>query len=74
MTTKELIDEIISLPFEERAILADTLLRSLNPVNEENDKKWAAEAKRRLKELRSGSVKAKDGEDVFDQIWKRFER
>ena len=56
--TQDLIDEAISLPIEERAILVDSLLRSMNPLNEENDQKWALEAKRRLEELRSGKVKA----------------
>lgn len=72
--TQDLIDEAISLPIEERALLVDSLLRSMNPLNEENDQKWALEAKRRLEELRSGKVKAIPGEEVFKKIWKRLEK
>lgn len=72
--TQDLIDEAVSLPIEERALLVDTLLRSMNPKNEDNDRKWASEAKVRLEELRSGKVKPVPGEVVFRKIWKRFEK
>jgi len=72
MKTKELIAEAISLPVEERAMVVDSILRSLNPPDSVIDKKWAAIAKRLIKELRSGEVKAVPGEDVFSRIWKRF--
>jgi len=74
MNTKELIDEVVSLPVEERARIVDSLLRSLNQPESEIDKQWAAVAKRRLTELRSGSVDAIPGQDVFDEIWKRFDK
>jgi len=73
MNTKKIIDEAVSLPVEERALIVDSLLRSLNPPESEIDKKWAAIAKRRLAELRSGSVKTVRGEEVFEKIWKRFD-
>jgi putative addiction module component (TIGR02574 family) len=72
--TKDLIDEVVSLPIEERAILIDSLLRSINPMNEENDRKWAAEAKRRLNDLHAGIIKPIEGEEVFKKVWKRFEK
>ncbi len=72
MKTKDLIAEAISLPVEERALLIDLLLRSLNPPESEIDKKWAAVAKQRLKELRSGEVTAVPGDEVFKRIWQRF--
>ena len=74
MNTKQLIDEAISLPVEERVLVVDSLLRSLNQPESEIDKKWANEAKRRLAELRSGSVGAISGEDVFGKVWRRFEK
>ena len=72
--TQDLIDEAISLPIEERALLVDLLLRSMNPSDEESDKKWAAEAKKSLEDLRSGKVKPISGEEVFKKIWKRFDK
>lgn len=73
MTVKELIEEVISLPVEERAIVADSILRSLNPPESEIDREWAKVAQRRLAELRSGEVKPVPGEQVFARVWKRFE-
>ena len=70
--TKEIIKEAESLPVEERVIVVDSLLRTLNPPNPEYDRKWAEVAKRRLKELRSGRVKAVPGAQVFARIRERF--
>ncbi len=72
MTTKELIAEAVSLPVEERAIVADSILRSLNAPESDIDRKWVAVAQRRLGELRSGQVKPIPGEQVFARVWKRF--
>ncbi len=72
MKTKDLIAEVISLPVEERAMVVDSLLKSLNAPESDIDKKWAAVAKQRLKELRSGEVKAIPGDEVFKKIWKRY--
>jgi len=74
MSPKELIEEIISLPVEERAVVLDSILRSLNPPNATIDRKWAEVAKRRLADLQSGHVKPISGNKVFDKIWKRFSK
>lgn len=74
MNTKQLIDKAVSLPVEKRALVIDSLLRSLNQPESEIDKIWAKEAKRRLNELRSGRVKAIPGEEVFKKVWDRFEK
>ncbi len=72
MRTQELIAEAISLPVDERSIIVDSLLKSLNPPESDIDKKWAAVAKQRLTELRSGESKAIPGDEVFNKIWNRF--
>jgi putative addiction module component (TIGR02574 family) len=72
MNAKEVIDEAISLPVEERALIADSLLRSLNRPEKEMDKEWTGVARRRLDEIRSGTVKCVAGDAVFERIWKRF--
>ncbi len=69
MNIKDLIDEAEALPVEERALVVDSLLRSLNPPESRIDEKWASVAQKRLKEIRSGSVEAVPGEDVFARIW-----
>ena len=74
MNTKELIDEVVSLPVEERAAVADSLLQSLNQPETEIDKEWAIVAQKRLSELRAGTVKAVPGEQVFERIKQRFDQ
>ena len=73
MKIKDLINEAESLPVEQRAMMIDSLLRSLNPPEAEIDKKWAIVARERLEEIRSGAVAAVPGEQVFEKIWKSFE-
>lgn len=72
MTTKELIEEALSLPVEERALVADSLLRSLNTPEISIDAQWAEVAKKRLQELRSGAVKPIPGDEVFAKALARF--
>ena len=69
---KEIIREAESLPAEERALVVDSLLRTLNPTDPEIDRKWTEVAKRRLKDLRSGRVVPIEGIQVFARIRKRF--
>src|SRR4030042_5812570 len=71
---KEIIQEAESLPVEERAMLIDSLLRSLNQPSIEIDREWVKVAKRRLAELRSGAVKPIPGNEVFAKIPERFEK
>jgi putative addiction module component (TIGR02574 family) len=70
--TDDLIAEATSLPVEDRALIADCILKSLNPPQSDIDQKWAAAAERRLAELRSGQVQSVPGNEVFARIWKRF--
>ena len=72
MKTKKLIEEALSLPVEERVLIADTLLKSLNMPDTNIDAKWAEVAKRRLRELRSGKVKPIPGDEVFLEILGRL--
>jgi hypothetical protein len=72
MKTKDIISEAISLPVEERTMVVDSILRSLNPTETEIDKKWAQKAKLRLKELRLGEKKSIPGDEVFNKIWNRY--
>ena len=71
---KEIIQEAESLPVEERAIVIDSLLQSLNPPSTEIDREWVKVARRRLAELRSGAVKSIPGNEVFAKIRERFEK
>lgn len=75
MNSKKMIEEITALPVEERVMIIDSLLRSLNQPESEIDKKWITTAQQRLMEMRSGAAGAAiPGNEVFDRIWQRFEK
>lgn len=69
---QKIIQEVQSLPVEQRALIVDSLLRSLNQPDPMFDAQWITVAKRRLDELRSGQVKPVPGEEVFARVRKRF--
>lgn len=70
--TADIIREAESLPVEERVLVVDSLLRSLNAPEPERDLKWAEIARRRLEELRAGRVQAIPGDEVFAKILQRY--
>ena len=70
--TKEIIEEASALPVEDRATVVDSLLRSLNTPDSENDLAWLNVAKRRLEEIRSGRIKSVPGHQVFTKISERL--
>lgn len=72
MKTEDLIEEALSLPVEERARVADLILQSMNPPDPSVEEKWAAEIRRRIEEVESGKVKMIPGDEVFEEIRKRF--
>ena len=72
--TEDIIKEATSLPIEERIIVVDSLLRTLNMPDPDIDKEWAVVAKRRLVELRSGHVNSVPGDQIFARIRERFGR
>ncbi len=72
VSMKEIIEQAECLPFEERAYVVDSLLKTLNHPDPEIDGKWAETATRRLNELRSGRVKPVPAEEVFAKARERF--
>jgi len=68
----EIIQEASALPVEERAIIVDSLLRSLNVPDRGIEKEWISVAHHRLEELRTGAVKGIPGDEVFAKLRKRF--
>ena len=71
-STLEIIHEAEALPVEERTMVVDSLLRSLNRPDETVDKKWIEVAQRRMEELRSGKVQGVPAEEVFARIQQQF--
>ena len=67
-STERLIDEVLSLPIEERAVVADHLLKSMNPADPETDRKWLEVAKTRLRELEAGETEGIPGDEILKNI------
>lgn len=54
---EKLTEEILALPTEARALLADRLVESLDPLTDESIRSaWASEALRRRDEVRAGTA------------------
>ncbi|MBU0701916.1 addiction module protein [bacterium] len=63
----------MSLPSDMRTALVDRLLESLNVPTQRNvDRLWAEEAERRIEEVHSGKVDTIPGNQVFEDIRRRF--
>lgn len=69
LTFEQLTAEALQLPVESRALLADTLVESLDSAElDEIQRLWTAEAIRRRDEVRSGRVQSIPGEQVLDEV------
>jgi len=70
--TKEIIEQVASLPVEDRVLVVDSLLRTLNQPDPEIDRRWAEKAARRLAELRAGRTKPIPAEEVLGKARRRL--
>ena len=68
----EIIEEAERLSVEERVMVIDSLLRTINPPLADVESEWMKVAQRRLAERRSGQVGAVPGSEVFARISGRF--
>jgi hypothetical protein len=69
MTVEQLTEEALALPSEARALLADRLVESLDPVEDERFRRiWADEALRRRDEVRTGKVKTIPGDEAMARV------
>lgn len=71
-STLELVSMVESLPIEVKALLVEKLLASMYPNQKEIDDLWKIEAQRRVEEVRSGAVVPIPGDEVFEEVRKRF--
>lgn len=70
-TLQDVLAEALSLDVQERAVLAERLLASLDELGEEEaERLWAEEAARRLEEYRAGRAEAVPADEVFAQAQK----
>ena len=59
------------MPPDERFIVVEGLLRSLDLPDQKVDDIWAEEAERRMEEIRQGKVQPLDGESVMRELRSR---
>jgi hypothetical protein len=72
LSTDEIIHEAECLPVEERALVVDSLLRSLNQPDVAIDNKWVEVVRRRSEQLRSGQLQGISSEAVLARLHARF--
>jgi len=72
MKTSDIISELANLPVDERALIADSLLQTLNATQPEIEEAWLKLAQQRLTEISDGSVETLSAEVVFADIDKRL--
>ena len=70
---EDLISIIESLPVDVKIQLADNLLNSLYPKNDEIDKYWIEEAEKRVKELKEGKIKTIPSNKVLTDLKKKYD-
>jgi putative addiction module component (TIGR02574 family) len=69
MSVEQITDEVMALPSEARALLADRLVESLDPAEDGYiHRLWVTETRRRLDDVRSGRVKTIPGEEALAQV------
>ncbi|HEY3901796.1 MAG TPA: addiction module protein [Chthoniobacter sp.] len=73
-TIDQLTHEALGLNESERALLAQTLLESLEPAEEGVEEAWAIEVGRRLERVRTGEAQGRSAEEVFRDIRARHSR
>ncbi|HXI84165.1 MAG TPA: addiction module protein [Verrucomicrobiae bacterium] len=73
MGIDQLIQEILRLPRETRALLVEKLLKSLDSREDFYiSPAWRQEIRRRRDELESGAVKPVPADEVFKKLAERF--
>ena len=65
MRVAMMVKQIENYPVEDRVMMADAIIASLNGVRPEYEEAWADVAELRLAELRLGKVKGVAGSEVF---------
>lgn len=68
MSGQEIIEQVVALTPEERFLVVEGILESLDAPDKAIDAVWAQEAERRLKAYRNGKLEGIPMEDVFGDM------
>ncbi|MBI2798851.1 MAG: addiction module protein [Gammaproteobacteria bacterium] len=75
LTIEQIAEEALALPSEARALLADRLVESLDPLEDGYIRQlWVAEARTRRDEVRGDLVKTIPGQEALDRVRKSIAR
>ena len=65
MPATMMLEQIASYPVEDRVMMADAIIESLNGIDPDVDAAWGTVARRRMRELRTGKVRGIPVSAVF---------
>ena len=66
---EQITEAVLSLPSDARALLADRLVESLDPIHDDVIRKaWSIEAKNRLQEITSGEIESIPGDIALQKV------
>lgn len=75
ITVEQITEEVLALPSEARALLADRLVESLDPAEDGYIRQiWMREARQRIEEVRNGTVPTIPGEEALAQVKQAISR
>lgn len=66
MGTNEIINEAIKLKPQEKYLIIESLILSLNEPNKDIENFWIQESKKRLEEYKNGNLETLSFEEVFN--------
>ena len=73
LSLKKIEEEALRLSDEERALLAEHLITTLDTGEDLNaEKAWIAEAEKRYEAYKEGKLKSKLAEEVFEEAFKKL--
>jgi putative addiction module component (TIGR02574 family) len=73
-TTEEILNQLLSLPLDTRARVAQRLLESLESADDTNRRLWDAEIESRLDAYERGELQAVPGDEVLARLREKFPR
>lgn len=67
MSTKEILEQALKLKPEDRFMLVEGLIKSLDEPDKKVDEIWAEEAEKRLRAYREGRLEGISMEEIFKE-------
>lgn len=67
MSTKEILEQALKLKPDEKFVLIEAIIKSLDEPDKKLDEIWAEEAERRLMAYREGRLESIPMEEIFNE-------